>query len=47
VKDFKLSATDTLVAAVAEANQAVLVTANVKDFPMNTIRVMEPSRSSI
>lgn len=39
----QLSATDTLVAAVAEAHQAVLVTTNIKDFPMDTITVVAPS----
>ncbi|MFN0070486.1 MAG: PIN domain-containing protein [Chloroflexota bacterium] len=46
-KGLQLSATDTLIAAVAEAHQAVLVTANIKDFPMDTITVISPSSAGI
>lgn len=43
----QLSATDTLVAAVAEAQNAVLVTANLKDFPMDTITVITASAAKL
>jgi len=36
-----LSTTDTIVAAVAIANDATLVTANVRDFPMEELRLLE------
>ena len=35
-----LSATDSLIAAVAIANDAILVTNNVRDFPMEGIRLL-------
>jgi predicted nucleic acid-binding protein len=35
-----LSATDSLIAAVAIANDAILVTNNVRDFPMDGIRLL-------
>ncbi|MDA1272330.1 MAG: type II toxin-antitoxin system VapC family toxin [Chloroflexi bacterium] len=38
-----LSVTDTLIAATAIAESAILVTANVKDFPMDEIRLFEPA----
>jgi tRNA(fMet)-specific endonuclease VapC len=41
-KGIQLSETDTLIASVAEAYHAVLVTANVKDFPMETITLIRP-----
>jgi predicted nucleic acid-binding protein len=36
-----LSTTDTIVAAVAIANDATLVTANVRDFPTEELRLLE------
>ena len=36
----RLSATDSLIAAVAIANDAILVTNNVRDFPMDGIRML-------
>lgn len=35
-----LSATDSLIAAVAIANDATLITNNVRDFPMDGIRIL-------
>ena len=35
-----LSATDSLIAAVAIANNATLITNNVRDFPMDGIRIL-------
>jgi predicted nucleic acid-binding protein len=36
-----LSVTDTLVAAIAKANDAIVVTANVRDYPMKDIQVQQ------
>ena len=40
-RGISLSTTDTIVAAVAIANDATLVTANVRDFPMKELRLLE------
>ena len=40
-----VSTTNVLVAAVAEAQQAIIVTANVKDFPQEGITVIRPGDS--
>jgi predicted nucleic acid-binding protein len=45
-KGIQLATTDVLVAAVAEVQQAVLVTSNVKDFPQASITVIRPDDSS-
>ena len=39
-RGIRLSATDTLIAAVAIANDAILVTKNVRDFPMDGIQIL-------
>jgi predicted nucleic acid-binding protein len=39
-----LSIADTIVAATAIANQAVLITANIRDYPMEEIRILEQPR---
>ena len=39
-RGISLSATDSLIAAVAIANDAILVTKNVRDFPMEGIRIL-------
>ena len=36
-----LSTTDTLIAATAIAEDAILITANIKDFPMEEIQLLE------
>ena len=36
-----LSTTDTLIAATAIAEDATLITANIKDFPMEEIQLLE------
>jgi len=36
-----LSTIDTLIAATAIAKDAILITANVKDFPMEEIEILE------
>ena len=42
----QLTTTDLLVAAVAEAQEAVLVTSNVKDFPQEGMAVIRPDDAS-
>lgn len=41
-----LSVADTLVAATAVINEAVLITANIKDYPMKELRVLQQPRES-
>jgi hypothetical protein len=36
-----LSTADTIVAATAVANEAILITANEKDYPMDEIKILE------
>ena len=40
-RGISLSTTDTIIAAVAIANDATLVTANVRDFPMEDLQLLE------
>ena len=42
-KEIALSTTDTLIAATAIAQDATLITANAKDFPMEEIELLEHS----
>jgi hypothetical protein len=40
-RGISLSTTDTIIAAVAIANDATFVTANVRDFPMEELQLLE------
>jgi predicted nucleic acid-binding protein len=40
-RGISLSTTDTIIAAVAVANDATLVTANVRDFPLEELQLLE------
>ena len=43
-KGITLSTSDCIIAAVAVANEATLITANVRDYPMPEIRILEQPR---
>jgi len=40
-RGISLSVTDTLVAAIAKANDAIIVTANIRHYPMKDIQAQQ------